>query len=128
MGALAGFIVGYIAGVNSGPQGLEEMRKAWQVVSASEEFQGLLAAATGFVQNLIAQGGSSMAEQIQTLTSGNSELLKMMDGGADGGIRSALGKISETPEYQAIFASGAALLGKMLSRASTLSERVTPGH
>ena len=128
MGALAGFIVGYIAGVNAGPQGLEDLKKAWQVVSESAEFQGLVETATGFLQNMLAQGGTSVAEQIRSLTSGQSDLLKMLDGGANGNVGAAFGKIWESPESQALFASGAAILGNMLSRASVMTEKVAPGH
>jgi hypothetical protein len=128
MGAIAGFIAGYFAGINAGPQGFEELRKAWQAISSSEEFQGLVETATAFLQNMVAEGSGSVVEQISSLTNGRSEILEMISAGSKGGIGEALNKISETPEYQALFASGAALLGNVLSRASAVSERATQGH
>jgi hypothetical protein len=128
MGALAGFIVGYNAGVNAGPQGLEELLKAWQGISASEEFQGLVETASAFLQSFLAQGSGQVVEQISTLATGRSELFKMFESGSQSGIGEALGKISESPEYQALFASGAALLGNVLSRATTVAERAEQGH
>ena len=99
MGALIGFIFGYVVGAKAGPEGLEELRKAWDVISQSDEFQGLLAAATGFAQNLFAQGGAGLAGQIPSMASGNGELLKMI-GAADGaGFGAAWARISETQEF-----------------------------
>jgi hypothetical protein len=128
MGALAGFIVGYIAGVNAGPQGIEELRKAWQTVAASEEFQGLVESATAFLKNFLAQGSGQVVEHISTLTSGRSELFKIFEDGSRKGISEALHKISETPEVQAFFASGAAFLGNVLNRATTAAERAGQGY
>jgi hypothetical protein len=59
MGALIGFVFGYLVGAKAGPEGLEELRKAWEVVSKSEEFQALGATAKGFLLNLLTQGGAA---------------------------------------------------------------------
>jgi hypothetical protein len=127
MGALAGFIVGYIAGVNAGPQGVDELRKAWQTISQSEESQGFAGAVTAFVKNLLAQGSGQAVEQVATLANGRSELFRMFENGSRNALE-VLRKISESPESQAFFASGAAFLGNVLSRATAATDRMGQGH
>lgn len=127
MGALAGFIVGYIAGVNAGPQRVDELRKAWQTISQSEESQGFAGAVTAFVKNLLAQGSGQAVEQVATLANGRSELFRMFENGSRNALE-VLRKISESPESQAFFASGAAFLGNVLSRATAATDRMGQGH
>src|SRR5262245_37952605 len=62
MGALIGFAFGYVVGAKAGPEGLEELRRAWQSISQSEEFKALIATATAYVQNAFSQGGGAVAE------------------------------------------------------------------
>jgi hypothetical protein len=126
MGALAGFIVGYIAGVNAGPQGFDELRKAWQVIAQSDEFQGFVDAATAFLQTFVAQGSGRVVEHVAT--NGRSELFEMFENGSRNGLGEFMSRISENPEYQAFFTSGAAFLGSVLSRATVATERMGQGH
>lgn len=41
MGALFGFVIGYLIGTKSGNKGLDEIKDAWKMISASDEFKGL---------------------------------------------------------------------------------------
>ena len=63
MGTLAGFVVGYLVGAGTSTVGYEKLRDAWQEIQASDEWKGLVATATGFVQNALARGGTALSEQ-----------------------------------------------------------------
>jgi hypothetical protein len=129
MGALIGFIFGYVVGTKAGPEGLEELRKAWDVVSKSDEFQALLAAATGFAQNLVAQGGASLAGQMQSMASGNGDLLKMIGAADSAGLGAAWSRISESQEFQALVAGGTAMIGNLLAQGTAAAAgRSAQGH
>ncbi len=129
MGALIGFMFGYVVGTKAGPEGLEELRKAWNVVSRSDEFQGLLAAATAYVQNLLAHGGATLAGQMQSMGSGNGELAKMIAAVDGAGVGAAWTRISETQEFQALLASGPAMIGNLLAQSSGAAARQSAqGH
>jgi hypothetical protein len=129
MGALIGFIFGYVVGTKAGPEGLEELRKAWDVVSKSDEFQALLAAAAGFAQNLVAQGGASLAGQMQSMASGNGDLLKMIGAAEGAGLGAAWSRISESQEFRALVASGTAMIGNWLAESTPVATgRSAQGH
>jgi hypothetical protein len=129
MGALIGFVFGYLVGAKAGPEGLEELRKAWEVVSKSEEFQALGATAKGFLLNLLTQGGTGLSSQLQLLTTGNGDLLKMIGAADGGGLEDAWARISESQEFKALLASGTAMLGNVLAQgAAVMSGRTQPGH
>ena len=59
MGTLAGLIVGYVVGAGTGPEGYRKLREAWEEIQASDEWKGLVATASGFVQNALARGGTA---------------------------------------------------------------------
>jgi hypothetical protein len=80
------------------------------------------------VQNLFAQGNGQAVKQVATLANGRSELLQMFENGSRNALGEVLRKISESPESQAFFASGAAFLGNVLSRATAATERMGQGH
>jgi len=123
MGALIGFIFGYVVGAKTGPEGLEELRKAWDAVSRSEEFQGLLAAATGYAQTLLARGGASLAGQIQSIESGDGELAKVLAAVEGTGVGGAWARIWETQEFQALLASSTAVIGSLLAQGTVAAAR-----
>lgn len=114
MGALAGFVVGYLLGARSGPEGLEQLAKAWEAISASDEFQGARAMALGYLQTLVAQGGGELGAQLRTLVAGQGDLLKGL--GDDQVLMEAWSKLSASQEFQALLASGTAMLGGVLAQ------------
>ena len=129
MGALIGFVFGYVVGAKAGPEGLEELRKAWEVVSKSEEFQGLVATAKGLLLNLVTRGGAGLSSQLQSLTSGNGDLLKMIGAADGGGLEDAWARISQSQEFKALLASGTAMLGNVMAQGTAVvSGRSQPGH
>jgi hypothetical protein len=129
MGALIGFMFGYVVGAKAGPEGLEELRKAWEVVSKSEEFQGLVATLKGFLLNLMTQGGAGLSAQLRSLTAGNGNLLKMIGAAEGAGLEDAWARIAESEEFKAFVASGTAMLGNVLVQGSAvMTGRSQPGH
>ena len=75
MGMLAGLIVGYVVGAGTGPEGYRKLREAWEDIQASDEWKGLVATASGFVQNALARGGTAEPGALQHLLSSGMELL-----------------------------------------------------
>src|SRR5262249_59457500 len=69
MGTPLGFIFGYLAGAQAGPEGYQKLRDAWQEIVASEEGKGLVATVTAFVQNTLERGGGTLSVQLQATTS-----------------------------------------------------------
>ena len=55
MGMLGAFIVGYVLGTKAGHDGVKELRQAWADISASEEFQALLATGVSVVSASVTQ-------------------------------------------------------------------------
>jgi len=120
MGALIGFVFGYVVGAKAGPEGLEELRRAWQTIVQSEELKGLAATVTTFVQGALAQSGEAVAEQLGRLTAGNGdvvgETLRRMSGGGD--LLAALRRLTESPELRELVSAGTALVGAALAQAT----------
>ena len=103
MGALIGFILGYIVGAKAGPEGYDEVVRSIRTLMESEEWKGLVATATGFLGNTLAQGGDAVAEQLR---SSSEDLAKTFS------------KIMDSEELQRLIATGTALLGSVLARGS----------
>jgi hypothetical protein len=73
MGALAGFIIGYLLGTKAGPEGVEQLRKSWDGIRRSEEFQGLVATATataGQVFERVTEGEGNVSDRLRSAIAG----------------------------------------------------------
>jgi hypothetical protein len=127
MGPLAGFIAGYLLGTKAGPESVEQIRKAWEVISTSEEFQGIRAMALGYLQNLLSQGGGELTSQIQSLVSGNGDILKAL-GDSDESLMAVWSKLSTSQEFQMLIASGTAMLGGVLAQSTAAFSQQSRGH
>jgi hypothetical protein len=117
MGTLVGFIFGYVVGARAGPEGYQKLRDAWQEIVASDEWKGLVATATAFVQNALAQGGAVVGEQLQATMSGEGDLAqawRKMTG--DGDLMDAWSAISESGALQHLLSSGMELLDGVLEQ------------
>lgn len=115
MGTLAGFVVGFLVGARSGPESVQQIVKAWEAISSSEEFLGMRAMALGYLQSLLAQGGGELGDQLRSLLAGQIDLAKA-NGHGDHGLIAAWSKISASEEFRALLASGTAMLGGMLAQ------------
>jgi hypothetical protein len=75
MGALGGFVVGYLLGTNAGKQGIENLINAANQIYASDEFKALVASGTSMAGALLGrfaqQGkgvlGAVVADQAKTI-------------------------------------------------------------
>jgi hypothetical protein len=118
MNALLGFVFGYVVGAKAGPESIDELRRAWEAIRSSEEFQGLLAAGSAYLRQMIEQGGGSIFETLQKLGPlGAEQALAQLAGLAQssGNGKSALSKLAETPEIQAVLARGMTFVDAMLA-------------
>jgi hypothetical protein len=104
MGTLAGLIVGYVVGAGTGPEGYRKLREAWEDIQASDEWKGLVATATGFVQNALARGGTAFTEHVESVAA------------SDGNLREAWSAIAEPGALQHLISSGMELLGGVLEQ------------
>jgi hypothetical protein len=66
--------MGYYLGTKAGPERYEELRRAWQTIVNSEEFQDLLATGTAVWGSAIEQGGSMLFPRLRAMTAGNGEV------------------------------------------------------
>ena len=72
MRVLVGFALGYALGAKMTSGGYEELRRAWQEISESEEFRGAVASARAFVEDAVRQGSGRLRE----LAAGGGDLLR----------------------------------------------------
>ena len=124
MGVLIGFLFGYVVGAKAGPEGYERMREAWQTITESDEFRGLVATATAFVQNALAQGGAAVSEQLEAAASGDGpfgDTWRKLTG--DGDLAKMVDALTESGAVQELLSGGVALLGGMLERGKTAFEQ-----
>jgi|SRR5271156_140256 len=117
MGALLGFMLGYVLGAKAGPESYDELRKAWETIVNSEEFKSLLGVGTTFVQGMLQQGQQSLGDTLSGLTSGNGDLgdaLKKLSG--NGQLMDAWNIVSQSPELQSLLATGVSFVGGAFER------------
>lgn len=132
MGAMVGFLVGYVMGARSGEQGYEELATACRDIAESDEFRALVAAAQMFAQNALAQGAESAAGNLRDLSEGRGPLgqaLKQM--AEEGNLGQAWAQLAESGE-PARFVSGltqafAAALARVLGAAAPAETAKRPG-
>ncbi len=105
MGTLIGFALGYALGLKAGPM-QEELRKAWQDITASAEFKELTAGAAQLLQNVLQQGEALSAASLPLMNGGDSELA------------SAWKRVTASPEVQVLVSGGMTWLGRVLEQAA----------
>jgi hypothetical protein len=124
MGALIGFIFGYVVGAKAGPEGYERLREAWQTISESDEWKGLVATATAFVQNAVTEGGEGIVQRLEETVAGHGEVgeaWRKLTG--DGDLARAWSAISESDAVQEVLSGGIALLGNVLEQGRSAFEK-----
>lgn len=117
MGALIGFIAGYMAGIKAGPEGYTQLRQAWQTIAASEEFKALVAGLSGLLQNTMAQSGDKLGEQIKIFLQGDRDFrgaLQMFSQADE--LNNALQYVSQSKELQELIANGLLLVNSAIER------------
>ena len=92
MRVLVGFALGYALGAKMTSGGYEELRRAWQEISESEEFRGAVASARAFVEDALRQGSGRLRE----LAADGGDLSGRLRGLVDAGdVRAIWSRISE---------------------------------
>ncbi len=56
------FIIGYLLGIQSGKDGMEELKEAWDTISSSQELKDLVSGGMATLSDLVAQGRERLAE------------------------------------------------------------------
>ena len=64
MGAMVGFVLGYILGVKAGADGEKQLRDAWQTITSSEEVKDLLSGGLSMAGDLIRQGRGLLVDRL----------------------------------------------------------------
>jgi hypothetical protein len=66
MGALVAFVAGYYVGTRVGPEGLEQLRDAWQTIRESEEVQELLSGGIAVLGDLVSRVTAVVTEEMDS--------------------------------------------------------------
>ncbi len=74
MGAVVGFVVGYLLGAKGGEGGYQEIIDAWNDIRASAELRDMLAGGLDILKDALSSGRSYLAERLE-------------NGGSTGGLR-----------------------------------------
>jgi hypothetical protein len=115
MGALLGFMLGYVLGAKEGPERFDELRKAWETIVNSEEFKGMLATGASIFQSTFEEGKLSVAETLGSMLSGNGHLAETIMGfSGNRPLMDAWQTLSKSPEIQALIANGVAMIGGLM--------------
>jgi|HubBroStandDraft_2_1064218.scaffolds.fasta_scaffold127988_2 hypothetical protein len=125
MGAVLGFMMGYVLGAKEGPERFEELRKAWETIVNSEEFQGLLNTGTSFFMSAVQNGKASIGETLGGLFSGDGQLGETLSSFSNNGaLMDAWKTLSKSPEIQSTILSAVAMFGGLMMqwRAANRSE------
>jgi hypothetical protein len=105
MGALAGFVLGYVLGVKAGPEGHKELRDAWKAFIDSQELKGLVLAARNFASDAAGRANGALGEQLRALSSERPDLAR------------AIRSILETTDFEALLATGTGVVEGLLVQA-----------
>jgi len=125
MGAVLGFAIGYMLGAKEGPERFEELRKAWETIVNSEEFQGMLNTGTSLFMSTVQNGKASIAEALGGLLSSDGQLGETLSSfSKNGALMDAWKTLSKSPEIQSLIMNGVAMFGGLMMqrRASSRTE------
>lgn len=80
MSTLSGFVVGFMLGARTGPEGLARLREAWRSILESKEAQGILGGAAPSLASLADGGGERLLAAAKEIAS-SEEVQQMVSGG-----------------------------------------------
>jgi hypothetical protein len=61
MGTVIGVVIGYALGTRAGPEGWDEFKEAWKVISTSDEVKDLLSGGFSLGRDLVRRGTEVLA-------------------------------------------------------------------
>jgi hypothetical protein len=65
MGAMVGFVIGYLVGTRAGEKGRSELLEAWQTIVNSEEVRDLVSGGLSMARDFVQHGSGMLAERLQ---------------------------------------------------------------
>lgn len=122
MGSLLGFALGYYLGTKAGPNGIDDLLKAWRTIQESEDYQALAATLSATLASAMEQGQERVANLISGLMSagggfGTSQLIKLA--GANGNLNGVWETITKSAQVQGFMSTGAAMVMQWLEQGAT---------
>ena len=127
MGTLLGFAIGYYLGSSTGPNGLDDMLKAWQTIKESEDYQALATTLSATLESVMHRGGEAAGKWIAGVSSLGDEFWRRADQGdhrREWQLEGLWEKISQSAEIQGLVSTGAAMVMQWLEQgASEVRER-----
>ena len=128
MGALLGFALGFYLGTKGGPDGIDELAKAWQTISESEDFRALSATARSTLEGLVQQGGASVGKLLSALTgagaerdAGSGQREPHQEAHRDGNLEGLWLGAAQAADGQTLLSAGAALVMQLLEQGLSAS-------
>lgn len=118
MGTLVGFAVGYYLGRKTGPNGIDDMRKAWQTIKESEDYQAVAATVTATLESAVHRGGEAAGKLVASLSSlsGEAAAEQLKPVGGNGNLRGLWEQVSQSAEVQGLVSTGAAIVMQWLGQ------------
>jgi hypothetical protein len=122
MGTLLGFALGYFLGTKAGPNGIDDLLKAWRSIRESEDYQALSATVSASLASVMEQGQETVANLISGLMSrrsgfGVSQLIGLA--GANGNLNGVWETISKSADVQGLMSTGAAMVMQWMERGAS---------
>ena len=119
MGTLLGFALGFYLGTKAGPNGIDDITKAWQTIRDSEEFQGLSATAKSTLESLMEQGATGIAQFVTGLMGAQEESASERPeetAARNGNLQGLWSAVSQAFQAQSLASTGADLLMKLFEQ------------
>ncbi len=122
MGTLLGFALGYYLGTKAGPNGIDDLLKAWRTIQESEDYQALAAMLSATLASAMEQGQEKLASLVSSLVSagggfGASQLIGLA--GTNGNLNGVWETITKSAEVQGLMSTGAAMVMQWMERGAT---------
>lgn len=64
MGAMIGFVLGYVLGTRAGEQGWNDLVESWRTISSSDEVRDILVGGLSIARDYVRQGAGLMADRL----------------------------------------------------------------
>ncbi|HEY6624150.1 MAG TPA: hypothetical protein VIX85_09980 [Acidimicrobiales bacterium] len=64
MGAMIGFVLGYVLGTRAGEQGWNDLVESWRTISSSDEVRDILVGGLSIARDYLRQGAGMMADRL----------------------------------------------------------------
>jgi hypothetical protein len=71
MGAMIGFVLGYVLGTRAGEQGWNDLVESWRTISSSDEVSDILVGGLSIARDYLRQGAGMMADRLDRSEGGS---------------------------------------------------------